>query len=176
MAGGALVVPYVMVLLKAPDILSDITRFVDQKGSSSAFDVTVFGAALTVGVAFITQMGEQADVLRFMPAKTPQNCWRWWVSMLVGCWLAGLCGPGWVVLGVAMMPGMDGFEMARRLKALPATAYIPIIFMTGLCETEHLAAPQAPGVLLGWLIDAARQLHSGQRTAAAWDWLTVRTC
>ena len=84
--------------------------------------------------------------------------------------------PGWVVLDVAMMPGLDGFEMARRLKALPATAHIPIIFMTGLCETEHLAAPQAPGVLLGWLIDAARQLHSGQCTAAAWDWLTVRTC
>ena len=81
-AGGALVVPYVMVLLKAPDILSDITRFVGQKGSSSAFNITVFGAALTMGVALITQMGEQADVLRFMRAKTPQNCWRWRVSML----------------------------------------------------------------------------------------------
>ena len=43
-----------------------------------------------------------------------------------------------IVLLDAMMPGMDGFEIARRLKAHPATAHIPIIFMTGLTETEHV--------------------------------------
>jgi DNA-binding response OmpR family regulator/DNA-binding CsgD family transcriptional regulator len=52
-----------------------------------------------------------------------------------------------IVLLDAMMPGMDGFEVARRLKATPQTAHIPIIFMTGLTETEHLvAALQAGGV------------------------------
>lgn len=50
-----------------------------------------------------------------------------------------------VVLLDAMMPGMDGFEVARRLKGLPATAHIPIIFMTGLTETEHLVAALAAG-------------------------------
>ncbi|GAA6121406.1 response regulator transcription factor [Acidovorax sp. FG27] len=50
-----------------------------------------------------------------------------------------------VVLLDAMMPGMDGFEVARRLKSLPATAHIPIIFMTGLTETEHLEAALAAG-------------------------------
>ncbi|MDP2407508.1 MAG: response regulator transcription factor [Hydrogenophaga sp.] len=45
-----------------------------------------------------------------------------------------------VVLLDAVMPGIDGFEVARRLKADPATAAIPIIFMTGLTETEHLVA------------------------------------
>ncbi len=45
-----------------------------------------------------------------------------------------------IVLLDALMPGMDGFEVARRLKADPATAAIPIIFMTGLTETEHLVA------------------------------------
>ncbi len=46
-----------------------------------------------------------------------------------------------------MMPGMDGFEVARRLKASPRTAHIPIIFMTGLTDTEHLvAALEAGGV------------------------------
>jgi DNA-binding NarL/FixJ family response regulator len=38
------------------------------------------------------------------------------------------------------MPGMDGFEVARRLKASPSTAHIPIVFMTGLTETEYLVA------------------------------------
>lgn len=52
-----------------------------------------------------------------------------------------------IVLLDAMMPGMDGFEVARRLKAAPATAHIPIIFMTGLTETEYLvAALEAGGV------------------------------
>ena len=52
-----------------------------------------------------------------------------------------------IVLLDAMMPGMDGFEVAKRLKASPRTAHIPIIFMTGLTETEHLvAALEAGGV------------------------------
>jgi len=52
-----------------------------------------------------------------------------------------------IVLLDAMMPGMDGFEVAKRLKASSQTAHIPIIFMTGLTETEHLvAALEAGGV------------------------------
>ena len=52
-----------------------------------------------------------------------------------------------IVLLDAMMPGMDGFEVARQLKALPQTAHIPIVFMTGLTETEYLvAALEAGGV------------------------------
>jgi len=50
-----------------------------------------------------------------------------------------------IVLLDAMMPGMDGFEVARRLKADPRTAPIPIIFMTGLTETEHLVAALESG-------------------------------
>ncbi|RIX76616.1 response regulator transcription factor [Acidovorax cavernicola] len=52
-----------------------------------------------------------------------------------------------IVLLDAMMPGIDGFEVARRLKADASTAHIPIVFMTGLTETEHLvAALEAGGV------------------------------
>ena len=45
-----------------------------------------------------------------------------------------------IILLDAMMPGMDGFEVARRLKADFSTRHIPIIFMTGLTETEHVDA------------------------------------
>jgi two-component system cell cycle response regulator len=37
-----------------------------------------------------------------------------------------------IVLLDVMMPGMDGFEVARRLKANPATHHIPIIMVTAL--------------------------------------------
>jgi CheY-like chemotaxis protein len=45
-----------------------------------------------------------------------------------------------VILLDAMMPGIDGFEVARRLKADFTTRHIPIVFMTGLTETEHVVA------------------------------------
>lgn len=45
-----------------------------------------------------------------------------------------------IILLDAMMPGMDGFEVARRLKADFSTRHIPIVFMTGLTETEHVVA------------------------------------
>jgi formate hydrogenlyase transcriptional activator len=41
-----------------------------------------------------------------------------------------------VILLDVMMPGIDGFEVCRRLKAAPATAGIPVIFMTALGELE----------------------------------------
>ncbi|MDQ0391868.1 response regulator [Labrys monachus] len=43
-----------------------------------------------------------------------------------------------IVLLDAVMPGMDGFETCRRLKAMAAIAAVPVIFMTGLSETEHV--------------------------------------
>ncbi len=38
----------------------------------------------------------------------------------------------------ALMPGLDGFETCRRIKAQAAWAHVPVIFMTGLSETSHI--------------------------------------
>jgi DNA-binding response OmpR family regulator len=43
-----------------------------------------------------------------------------------------------VVLMDAVMPGLDGFETCRRMKALAQLTHVPVIFMTGLTETEHI--------------------------------------
>ncbi|PPQ19804.1 DNA-binding response regulator [Bradyrhizobium sp. AC87j1] len=43
-----------------------------------------------------------------------------------------------IVLLDAVMPGIDGFETCRRLKRDAGLANVPVIFMTGLAETEHI--------------------------------------
>jgi DNA-binding NarL/FixJ family response regulator len=43
-----------------------------------------------------------------------------------------------IVLLDAIMPGMDGFETCRRLKRDAGFSNVPVIFMTGLAETEHI--------------------------------------
>jgi DNA-binding response OmpR family regulator len=79
----------------------------------------------------------------------------------------------------ALMPGTDGFETCRRLKQNKALAHVPVIFMTGLSDTEHIiqgleaggvdyvTKPLVPGELLARIrvhLANARISHSA-RTA-----------
>ncbi|MHB1187037.1 MAG: hybrid sensor histidine kinase/response regulator [Thiobacillus sp.] len=91
-----LVLPYAFLLTKEPDAFAGITGYAGN--GTTGFDIHLFGAAMAVGLAMITQMGEQADYLRFMPEHNQANHRRWWASVLVG-------GPGWVVPGVIKMLG-----------------------------------------------------------------------
>jgi len=93
-----LLVPFGYVLARDPGAFAGVMHYGGESGQGTRFALPMFGAALTVGIALITQMGEQADYLRFMPACTPATRARWWWGVLVG-------GPGWVVLGVLKMLG-----------------------------------------------------------------------
>ena len=44
--------------------------------------------------------------------------------------------PDLILLDV-VMPGMDGYEVCRRLKATPSTREIPVIFLTGVTDAEN---------------------------------------
>src|SRR6267378_1947558 len=84
-----------------------------------------------------------------------------------------------VILMDAVMPGTNGFETCRRLKQNRALAHVPVIFMTGLSDTEHIiegleaggvdyvTKPIVPGELLARIrvhLANARIAHSA-RTA-----------
>ena len=43
-----------------------------------------------------------------------------------------------LILLDAVMPGLDGFETCLRLKQELGTRHIPVVFMTGLTETDHV--------------------------------------
>lgn len=50
-----------------------------------------------------------------------------------------------LVLMDALMPGIDGFETCKRLKRDKLLPHLPVIFMTGLSEAEHVVEGLASG-------------------------------
>jgi signal transduction histidine kinase/purine-cytosine permease-like protein/DNA-binding NarL/FixJ family response regulator len=135
-----LVVPFGFVLVRDPTAFAGIAHYAGELGVADQFDVHLFGAALTVGIALITQMGEQADYLRFMPVQTAQNRLRWWLGVLVG-------GPGWVVLGVVKMLGGAFLAYLAITHSVPTDRAVDPNQM-------YLAAYEYVFPTLGWAVAA----------------------
>ncbi|MGY0195930.1 hybrid sensor histidine kinase/response regulator [Leptothrix sp. BB-4] len=94
-----LLLPYAYVFARNPGLLDELRGYGgDGDSGLPGFSGLAFGSAMTVGIALITQMGEQADYLRFMPERTRENRLRWWAGTLFG-------GIGWIVPGVLKMLG-----------------------------------------------------------------------
>ncbi|MCS6810834.1 MAG: hybrid sensor histidine kinase/response regulator, partial [Tepidimonas sp.] len=91
-----MLLPWGAVLWQDPQALSRWLHQAGATGDATAWSWHQFGAALTVALALVTQMGEQADYLRFMPPPQPGRRWRWWAAVAIG-------GPGWVVPGMLKM-------------------------------------------------------------------------
>ncbi len=90
-----LLLPYVFVLIGNPQLPGELAAFVGRDGEAG-FSLVPFGLACTLVLALVTQIGEQVDYLRFLPAKTRENRRRWWTALL-------LAGPGWIVPGALKM-------------------------------------------------------------------------
>jgi signal transduction histidine kinase len=75
-----------------------------------------------------------------------------------------------IILLDVLMPGMDGFETCRRLKAQPATEDIPIIFMTSLTSTED----QVKGFEVGAVDYVTKPLHQEEVLARIKTHLRLR--
>ncbi|MBS1138953.1 MAG: Response regulator receiver:ATP-binding region, ATPase-like:Histidine kinase N-terminal [Proteobacteria bacterium] len=93
-----LILPYAFLFIEEPQALAGLWQYGGERGGDAGFNPHLFGAALTVGIALVTQMAEQVDYLRFMPEKTPATARRWWFGVIIG-------GPGWVVPGILKMLG-----------------------------------------------------------------------
>jgi DNA-binding NarL/FixJ family response regulator len=96
-------------------------------------------AASTAPSPVILVVDDTPDALRFLMATLEG------AGMTVRVAIDGLAAIDLIdhlvpdlVLMDAVMPGLDGFETARRIKADARSRHVPIIFMTGLTETEHV--------------------------------------
>jgi DNA-binding response OmpR family regulator len=58
--------------------------------------------------------------------------------------LLGLGLPDLAILDV-MMPGIDGINLCRRIRAMPGAETLPIIVFTALSDSADLAAAHAAG-------------------------------
>ncbi|KNZ34367.1 MAG: histidine kinase [Methylibium sp. NZG] len=93
-----------------------------------------------------------------------------------------------VVLLDALMPGLDGFETCRRLRALPGAASVPVLMLTGLDDDASISRAYEAGATdffvkssqwtllagrLGYLLRSSRTRleleHSKSRLARAQD-------
>ena len=90
--------PFAAIAWKSPELYGQFTSLAGQGDDADRFDWLMFGSAATVAFALVVQVGEQVDFLRFLPAKTPLNRWRWWAAVIVA-------GPGWIVPGMLKMLG-----------------------------------------------------------------------
>jgi signal transduction histidine kinase/CheY-like chemotaxis protein/purine-cytosine permease-like protein len=87
--------PFIAIAVKRPELPAELLQFAGAAPSNAHFNTLAFGAATAVGVALITQIGEQVDFLRFMPPPQGRRL-RWHLGVLAA-------GPGWIVLGILKM-------------------------------------------------------------------------
>lgn len=75
--------------------------------------------------------------------------------------------PQLIVLDV-MMPGMDGPTTLGRLRALPAAASVPVVFLTAKVQPEEVAALRALGAV-NVVAKPFDPMTLGTTLAAIWD-------
>jgi len=111
--------PFFWFAVAQPDLYREFTGLSGLTSGSSGFEPLMFGAAAAVAFSLVVQIGEQVDYLRFMPARTAANRWRWWACVLSA-------GPGWIVLGMLKMLGGAFLAfVALQYGALPGHAAEP---------------------------------------------------
>lgn len=86
------ILPLIFVLAHSDTSLQGWFEYRGALAADGGFDYLLLGAAATVVISLIAQIGEQVDYLRFLPERRSTNGLRWWSALL-------LAGPGWVIMG-----------------------------------------------------------------------------
>jgi len=88
------ILPFGFIFAANPHSIENWVHFPDDRGGG--FSILLFGAAAGVIFSLIAQIGEQVDVLRFLPRDRRDNRARWWLALFAG-------GAGWIFPGIVKM-------------------------------------------------------------------------
>lgn len=138
--------PIAFMLVYGREQLSDWSHFTGQTGApDGAVDLVLFGLALSTLLSLLPQIGEQADYLRFMPARQPGRAFGWWAAVLAS-------GPGWVLIGaVKLMLGSLLVVLALDAGVSAEDAVNPA-YMFLVVFREMLGSPAGALVATGILV------------------------
>jgi len=85
--------PLVYIAVEGRGEVAGWTQFAGAQGAADgSISLFLFGAAASVLLSLLPQVGEQVDYLRFLPQRSRANRWSWWLALV-------LTGPGWVLMG-----------------------------------------------------------------------------
>jgi CheY-like chemotaxis protein len=108
-------------------------------------------SATTIGLPTVLVVDDDPDILDFLEAALQDRGYKVLVAINGGALALAQEGRPDLILLDIMMPGMDGVEVSRRLRADPSTATIPIVVMsaqdrlrsysTGMSADDRLAKP-----------------------------------
>ncbi len=87
------VLPFAFIANNSPATFVQWTTFAGHHGDADgAFNILQYGAAASVAMSLVVQIGEQVDFLRFLPRPTMQTRTGWWIALVAA-------GPGWIIPG-----------------------------------------------------------------------------
>ncbi|MFL1874574.1 ATP-binding protein [Hansschlegelia beijingensis] len=86
--------PFAFIALQDDAAFAAWTGYQGSQPNGQHLNLLGAGAASAVIFALVAQIGEQVDILRFMPARSKTNGLAWWSALVMG-------GPGWIIPGGA---------------------------------------------------------------------------
>jgi signal transduction histidine kinase/DNA-binding NarL/FixJ family response regulator/purine-cytosine permease-like protein len=122
--------PIAYIFWAGQPALAEWSRFTGQLGApDGSVSLLYFGFALSTLLSLLPQIGEQADYLRFLPAREKIGKGRWWAAMLAG-------GPGWTLIGgVKLLLGSFLAHFLIRSAAMQSEASSPTAMFQAIYTT-----------------------------------------
>ncbi|SER32855.1 Signal transduction histidine kinase [Faunimonas pinastri] len=159
------VLPFAFIALHDWPAVVAWTRFGGTEGfSAGGFDLLRFGAAASVIFALFPQIGEQADFLRFLPARKKKRDPRWTAALMIG-------GPGWIVLGAPkLLAGSFLAVLALRAGVPPMHAGEPAEMYRVAFEYVIPSARAATILTVGFVVISQLKINVMNAYAGSLAW------